>query len=61
MVFKNLRKDCLVKKSFKVRSHLKKISDQVHEHILKVCDIFEIKTMKDCRDIYLKFDVFSVS
>ena len=31
----------------------KKISDKESEHVLKVCDRFEMKTMEDYHDLYL--------
>ena len=36
----------------------KKFSDKEYEHALKVWNKFEMKTMKDCYDLYLKCDVF---
>ena len=35
-----------------------KISDREHEHVLKVWNKFEMKTVKDYHDLYLKCDVF---
>ena len=35
----------------------KKISDNKYEHVLKVCDTFEMKRMKDYDDLFLKCDV----
>ena len=35
----------------------KKISDNNYEHVLKVWNKFEMKTMKDYHDLYLKCDV----
>ena len=35
----------------------KKIIDKYFEHVLKVCNKFEMKTMKDYHDLYLKYDV----
>ena len=35
----------------------KKISDKEYEHVLKVCDKFEIQSMKYFHDLYLKYDV----
>ena len=34
-----------------------KVSDKEYEHVLKVWNKFEIKTMKDYHDLYLKYDV----
>ena len=34
-----------------------KISDKVYEHVLNVWNIFDMKTMKDYHDLYLKYDV----
>ena len=35
----------------------KKISVKEHKHVLKVCDRFKMKTMKDYHDLLLKCDV----
>ena len=35
----------------------KKISDKEYQHVLKVWNKFEMKTMKDYHDLYLKCDV----
>ena len=35
----------------------KKISDQEYKHALNVCNEFEMKTMKDYQNLYLKCDV----
>ena len=35
----------------------KKIIDKYFEHVLQVCNKFEMKTMKDYHDLYLKYDV----
>lgn len=35
----------------------KKISDKEYEHFIKVWDRFEIKTMKDYYELYLKCDM----
>ena len=35
----------------------KNISGKEHEHVLKVCNKFQMKTMKDYLDLYLKCDV----
>ena len=35
----------------------KKISDEDYQHVFKVLNKFEIKTMKDYHDFYLKCDV----
>ena len=35
----------------------KEISDNVYEHVLKVWNTFQIKTMKDYHDLYLKYNV----
>ena len=36
----------------------KKISDKEYEHFLKVWNKSEMKTVKDCDDLYLKCDAF---
>ena len=35
----------------------RKISGKEYDHVLKVCNNFEMKTMKDYHDLYLKCDV----
>ena len=35
----------------------RKISDKEYEHVLKIWNKFEMKTMKDCHNLYLKCDV----
>ena len=45
------------KKRFIVFLTSKQISDKDYEHGLKVCNAFEMKTMKDYHNFYLKFDV----
>ena len=54
-ILKSLKKNCLVKKSFIV--FWQRISDKEYEHVLNVWNKFEMKTMKDYYDLYLKFDV----
>ena len=34
----------------------KEISDNVYEHVLKVWNTFQMKTMKDYHDLYLKYN-----
>ena len=36
-----------------------KIIHKEYQHVLKVCNKFEIKTIKDYHDLYLKRDVFN--
>ena len=54
MVLKSLKKNCQAKKSFLTD---KEINDKEYEHVVKVWDRSEIKTIKDYRDLYLKCDV----
>ena len=54
---KNVKKNYQAKKSFIVPWPVKKIRVKEYEHILKVWDRFEMKTMKDYRNLYLKCDV----
>ena len=53
MVLKSFRKDCQAKKRLMTD---KKTSDKWYEDDFKVWDRFEMKTMKDYRDFYLKCD-----
>ena len=57
VVLKSLKKDYQAKKSFIVRWQIKKITDAEYEHVLKVWDRSEIKTMRDYHNFYLKCDV----
>ena len=61
VVLKSLKKDCQAKKSVIVRCQAKQISDKEYEHALKVWDTFEMKTMKDYDDLYLKMRRFIVN
>ena len=55
VVSKRLKKDYLVKKI--IACWRIKNSDKEYEHVLKVWDRFEMKTMKDYHNLYLKYDV----
>ena len=48
------KKTCPTKQSFIGRLQVKKFSDKDYEHIIKVRNKFETKTMKDYHDLYLK-------
>ena len=39
----------------------KKISDREYKHVLKVWNKFEMKTMKDYHNLYLKCDVLLIA
>ena len=39
----------------------KKISDREYEHVLKICNKFEMKTMKDYHDLHLKCDILMLA
>ena len=39
----------------------KRTSDEIYEHFFKIWDIFQIKTMKNYHDLYLKCDVLLLS
>ena len=45
------------KKNFYSSLTGKKIRDKEYEHVLKVCNKLEMKTMKDYHDLYLKCDI----
>ena len=53
----NLWADYQAKESFIVRWRVKKISDKEYEHVLKVWDSFEMRTMNDYHILHLKCDV----
>ena len=45
------------KQNFYILLTSKKISDKNYEHVLEVWNIFQMKTMKDYHDLWLKCDV----
>ena len=51
MILKSVRKNYPAKNGFIVRS------DKEHKHVLAVWNKFEMKTMKDYHNLYLKFGV----
>ena len=55
--FERFREELPIKEKFYSSLSGKKMSDEEYEHILKVCDKLEMKTMKDYHDLYLKRDV----
>ena len=50
MILKTLKKNCLAKTG-------RKITDKQYEHDLNIWNKFEMKTIKDYHDSYLKYDV----
>ena len=62
MILKSLKKNCQAMKSCKyyiknisdIKIKLKKISDKEYEHVRKVWNTFQMKTMKVYHDWYLK-------
>ena len=55
--FKKIKEKVPGKNEFYSSLSGSRISDKEHEHVLKVWDKFEIKTMKDYHEFYLKCDV----
>ena len=55
--FEKLKEQLPSKEKFYCSLTGKKISDKEYEHVLKVWKKFEMKTMKDYDDLYLKCDV----
>ena len=55
--FERFREELPIKEKFYSSLSGKKMSDEEYEHILKVCDKLEMKTMKDYQYLYLKRDV----
>ena len=53
---KKLRKNCLAKKSLYFLTN-RKISDKEYELVLNVWIKSELKSMKDCHELYLKYDI----
>ena len=56
MISEILKEDCLSKKIYSSLTD-RKITDKEYEHHLNVWKKFEMKTMKDYHDLYLKCDV----
>ena len=56
-VLKSLKNNYEAKKTFVVHEQVKNIIAKEYEHFLKVWNKFELKTMKDYHDLYLKCDV----
>ena len=54
MILKSLKRNCIAKKRSLTN---RKISDKGYDHVLKVWNKFEMKTIKDYHDFYLKCDV----
>ena len=54
MVLKILKKNCQTKQSLLTN---RKIGDKDYEHVLKVLNTFEMKTIKDYHGLYLKCTV----
>ena len=55
---KSLKNSYQPKRNFYSSLTGKKIRDKEYEHVLKVCNKLEMKTMKDYHDLYLKCDIF---
>ena len=55
--FENFKEELPSKEKFYSLLTRKKVNDKEYEHILKVWNRFEMKTMKGCHDLYLKCDV----
>ena len=54
--FENFKEELPSKEKFYSFLTGKKTSDKKHEHVLKVWNKFETKTMKDDHDLYLNSD-----
>ena len=55
--FEKFKEELPKKENFYSSLTGKKINDKEYEHVLKVWNKFEMKTMKDYHDLYLKCDV----
>ena len=55
--FEMFREELQSKEKFYSLLTGKEISDNVYEHVLKVWNTFQMKTMKDYHDLYLKYNV----
>ena len=52
--FKKFKRELTCKENFYSSLKGKKISDKGYKHVLKVWNKFDMKTMKDYHDLYLK-------
>ena len=55
--FEKFKKELQWKEKFYISLTGKEISDKEYDHVLKVWKKFEMKTMKNYQDLYLKCDV----
>ena len=55
--FEKFKEKLTTKEKFYISLNSKKVSDKEYAHVLKVWDKFEMKSMKDCHNLYLKRDV----
>ena len=55
--FEKFKKELLSKEKFYSSLTGKKISNKEYDNVLKVWNKFEMKTVKDYHDLYLKCDV----
>ena len=53
--------ELLTKEKFDSLLTDRKIRDKNYEHVLNVWNKFEMRTMKDYRELYLKYDVLSLA
>ena len=58
--FEKFKVDLPSKEKFYSSLTNRKISDKEYEHVLKASNKFEIKTMKDYHDLYLKCDILLI-
>ena len=56
--FEKFKEELPKKEKFYSSLTNRKITEQVHEHVLNVWNKFEMKTMKDYHDLYLKWDIY---
>ena len=55
--FENFKEELSLKEKFYSLLTNRKLSDKEYEHVLNVWKKIEMKTMKDCHNLYLKCDV----
>ena len=53
--------ELLTKEKFDTLLTDMKIRDKNYEHVLNIWNKFEMRTMKDYRELYLKYDVLSLA
>ena len=53
--FEKSKDELLIKEKFYSSLTCKKISDKEYEYVLKIWNAFQVKTIKDCHNLYWKY------